>query len=244
MSGITYAFEHDKTSIFLRNQFMHVHFRKLDHIKHRNNTFLPLITTIPKKTEGSPSKFPTYTIAQKYVMNRDNKILYRKLNSVMNRESQLVKDEGQINKYLEMKRGTRENVRKIKRKILSKSNEDIQMRIKGTKPVINRGKIKNDFNLSRVYFKNLQKVKPNQSVCELFLTKNESKIIDNYTNEILLTKNKNRNRSMTNFNMKGEGNNYSEKRNNSRNTIDKKLLTKIGYTLKENKNKRRCNSQI
>lgn len=238
MSGISYAFEHDKTSIFIRNQFMHVHFRKLDHIKHRNNTFLPLITTNAKKTEGSPSKFPTYTIAQKYVMKRDNKILFRKLNSVMNRESQIVKDEGQINKYLEMKRGTRENIRKIKSKILSKSNEDIKSRIKKTKPVINRDKIDNDFYLSRVYFKNLKNIKKNQSVCELFLTKNESKIIDNYTNEMMLMNNNktmNKNRSMTNFGV------------SNKDKVDKKLLTKIGYTMKGNNNnnsKKRCNSQI
>lgn len=233
MSGISYAFEHDKTSIFLRNQFMHVHFRKLDHIKNRHNSFLPLICTNTQKSQGSPSKFPTYTIAQKYVMKRDNKIMFRKLNSVMNRESQIVKDEGQINKYLEMKRGTRENVRKIKSKILSQSNSDIKNRIKETKPVINRIKINNDFNLSRMYFNNLKKVKPNQSVCELFLTKNESKIIENYTNEFL-----NKNHSMPNINIDDSSNvNQSNTKK-----IDRKLLTKIGYTAKGKS--RRCNSQI
>lgn len=256
MSCMTYAFEHDRTSVYLRNQYMHFHFRKLDNINHRKNTFLPLINFFPPlKTKGSPSKYPTQSLAQKYVINRDNKILFRKLIALKNRESQAIKDEGVIDGYLEMKRNTRENVRRIKTKILSQSNIDIKQRIENTKPVIDKSKINNDFDMSRVYFNQLKKIRPNKSVCELFLTKNESKIIDNYNRSVISSTHNggflNRNKSMGNFifndHSKENSNNSSTIRsygiktckNSVKNTkknciqkIDQKLLNKIGYTFK------------
>ena len=42
------AFEQDRTAIFLRNQEMHLHFSKLDSIKHRKNIYLPIINSTKK----------------------------------------------------------------------------------------------------------------------------------------------------------------------------------------------------
>ena len=42
------AFEQDKIAIFLRNQEMHLHFSKLDSIKHRKNIYLPEIPSSNK----------------------------------------------------------------------------------------------------------------------------------------------------------------------------------------------------
>lgn len=218
MSSVPYAFEHDKTSVFIRNQFMHIHFKKLNKIQNRKSSFLPVITTYLQKTKGSPSKFPTHTIQQKYVINRDNRTMFKKLNAVCNRSCQAIKDEGQIDKYLEMKKSTREGIRQIKTNLLFESNIKIKERIQNTKPVLNKTKMKEDFDQSRFYYNNLRKIKPSQSVCELFLTKNESKMIERYTNELSM---KNRNNSSVN----NRGNKQSIK-------INKNILSKIGYTTK------------
>ena len=79
--------------------------------------------------------------------------------------------------------------------------------------------MKNDFIATRSYFNNLRKLKPSQSVGEIFLTKNESDKIDKYFDI---------------HNLK----NYNKQ---SRNTIDldsrelynnKRLLKKLGYDIK------------
>ena len=219
-----YAFELNHTSTYLRNRDMHIYYQKLNKIINRKKTFLPKIkvkvSSCPKNKQGhQPLKFATHSIYEKYVIKRDNAIIYNKLDRIHNRSCQAIDDEAQIQKYLDIKKNTRNGIRKIKENLLKESNQKIREKLYRTKPVLNALKMKNDFIATRSYFNNLRKLKPSQSVGEIFLTKNESDKIDKYFDI---------------HNLK----NYNKK---SRNTIDldsrelynnKRLLKKLGYDIK------------
>ena len=188
-----YAFELDHTSTYLRNRDMHIYYQKLNKIIGRKKTFLPKI--IPNninfsshkkkrsktnKINNHPLKFQTHSIYEKYVIRRDNAIIYNKLDRIHNRSCQAVDDEAKIQKYLDIKKNTREGIRKINQNLLRESNKKIKNQIYSTKPVLNAFKMKTDFIATRGYYNNLRRLRPSQSVGEIFLTKNESDNIDKY----------------------------------------------------------------
>ena len=188
-----YAFELDHTSTYLRNRDMHIYYQKLNKIIRRKKTFLPriipnsiLFPSQPKKKSkinkinNHPLKFQTHSIYEKYVIRRDNEIIYNKLDRIHNRSCQAVDDEAKIQKYLDIKKNTREGIRKINQNLLRESNKKIKSQIYRTKPVLNTLKLKSDFIATRGYYKNLRRLRPSQSVGEIFLTKNESDNIDRY----------------------------------------------------------------
>ena len=187
-----YAFELDHTSTYLRNRDMRVYYQKLNNIIKRKKTFLPPIIDNPKlafsaskhrlnrNKTNHPMKFATHSIYEKYVISRDNAIIYKKLDKIHNRSCQAVDDEVKIQKYLDIKKNTREGIRKINQNLLKESNIKIKNQIYKTKPVLNALKMKTDFLQTRGYYKNLRKLRPNQSVGEVFLTKNESDHLDKY----------------------------------------------------------------
>ena len=220
-----YAFELDHTSTFLRNRDMHIYYQKLNKITNRKKSFLPKLkvklSSCPKNNQGhQPLKFATHSIYEKYVISRDNAIIYNKLDRIHNRSCQAIDDEAQIQKYLDIKKNTREGIRKIKENLLKESNQKIREKLNRTKPVLNALKMKSDFIATRNYFNNLRKVKPSQSVGDIFLTKNESDKIDKYFDIHNLKKyNKNTNDLDTREL-------YS----------NKKLLKKIGYDIKNKLN--------
>ena len=217
-----YAFELDHTSTYLRNRDMHIYYQKLNRITNRKKSFLPKIkvkiSSCPKNKNGhQPLKFATHSIYEKYVIRRDNAIIFNKLDRIHNRSCQAIDDEMQIQKYLDIKKNTREGIRRIKENLLRESNQKIREKLYKTKPVLNALKMKTDFIATRSYFNNLRKLKPSQSVSEVFLTKNESDKIDKY------------------FDV------HNLKSLNKINTIDfdnkalstnKRLLKKIGYDFK------------
>jgi len=223
-----YAFELDHTSTYLRNRDMHIYYQKLNKISHRKKHILPKLnvkfSSIPKNRNGhQPLKFATHSIYEKYVIKRDNAIIYNKLDRIHNRSCQAIDDEAQIQKYLDIKRSTREGIRKIKENLLKESNQKIREKIYKTKPVLNALKMKTDFLATRNYYNNLRKVKPSQSVGEIFLTKNESDKIDKCFDIHNL---KNYNKSTINI---------DERELNT----NKKLLKKLGYGI----NSKLSNSQ-
>ena len=230
-----YAFELDHTSTYLRNRDMRVYYQKLNNIIKRKKTFLPPIIDNPKlafsaskhrlnrNKTNHPMKFATHSIYEKYVIKRDNAIIYNKLDRIHNRSCQTIDDEAQIQKYLDIKRSTREGIRKIKENLLKESNQKIREKIYKTKPVLNALKMKTDFLATRNYYNNLRKVKPSQSVGEIFLTKNESDKIDKCFDIHNL---KNYNKSTINI---------DERELNT----NKKLLKKLGYGI----NSKLSNSQ-
>ena len=151
-----YAFELDHTSTYLRNRDMHIYYQKLNKITHRKKTFLPKLTvkvsSCPKNVKGhQPLKFATHSIYEKYVIRRDNAIIYNKLDKIHNRSSQAIDDEAKIQKYLDIKKHTREEIRKIKANLLKESNQKIRQHLYKTKPVLNALKMKSDFIATRGY---------------------------------------------------------------------------------------------
>ena len=185
-----YAFELDHTSTYLRNRDMRAYYQKLNEIITRKKNFLPkinlskkIILSAPKNKNNRnkhPLKFATHSIYEKYVIRRDNAIIFNKLDKIHNRSCQAVDDEAKIQKYLNIKKNTREGLRKISQNLLKESNIRIKNHLCQTKPVLNALKMKSDFLLTRGYYENLKKLKPNQSVGEVFLTKSESDHLDKY----------------------------------------------------------------
>ena len=220
--SIRYAFELDHTSTYLRNRDMHIYYQKLNKISNRKKTFLPKISikssSCQKFKKGhQPLKFATHSIYEKYVIKRDNAIIWNKLEKINNRSCQAINDEAQIQKYLDIKKNTREGIRKIKENLLKESNIKIREKIYRAKPVLNALKMKKDFITTRSYFNNLRKLKNNQSVGDIFLTKNESDKIDKYLDI---------------HNLKS----FNKNNNNIDNkdiTYSKRLLKKLGYDVKK-----------
>jgi len=185
-----YAFELDHTSTYLRNRDMRAYYQKLNEIITRKKNFLPKINlnknvslSAPKNKNpknAHPLKFATHSIYEKYVIRRDNAIIFNKLDKIHNRSCQAINDEAKIQKYLDIKKNTREGLRKINQNLLKESNMRIKNHLYQTKPVLNALKMKNEFLVTRGYYENLKKLKPNQSVGEVFLTKNESDHLDRY----------------------------------------------------------------
>lgn len=228
MSSSRYAFELDHTSTLLRNRDMRLYYQKLNKIIKRKQTFLPKITTPPKllfsapknrhnKNQNHQTKFATHSIYEKYVISRDNAIIYQKLDKIHNRSCQAVDDEAKIQKYLDIKKNTREGLRKINKNLLKESNIKIKNQLYQTKPVLSASKMKTDFLVSRGYYNNLRKLRPNRSVGEVFLTKNESDHLDKY---IDLCNNSRRQK----YNLEL----------NKQFTSNKKSLKKLGYDIKRN----------
>ena len=226
MSSSRYAFELDHASTFLRNRDMRVYYQKLNKIIKRKKTFLPKITTSQKmlfsaqkndqnKSNSHPLKFATHSMYEKYVIKRDNAIIYQKLDKIHNRSCQAVDDEAKIQKYLDIKKNKREGLRKINQKFLKESNRKIKNQIYKTKPVLNTLKLKNDFLMTRGYYKNLRKLRPSQSVGEVYLTKNESDHLDKYIDLVHHSRQPNYNSDL-----------------NKQLTSNKKSLRKLGYDIK------------
>ena len=215
-----YAFELDHTSTYLRNRDMHIYYQKLNKITNRKKTFLPKlkvkVSSCPKNERGyHPLKFATHSIYEKYVIRRDNAIIYNKLDKIHNRSCQAIDVEAQVQKYLDIKKHTREEIRKIKANLLKESNQKIRQKLYKTKPVLNALKMKSDFIATRGYFNNLRKIKPSKSVGEVFLTKDESDQIYKYFDKHNL---KSYNKNTIDYDDKVESN-------------KKKILKKIGYDI-------------
>ena len=220
-----YAFELDHTSTYLRNRDMRVYYQQLNRIIKRKKTFLPQVNPSHNlafsanknrnKSNNHPTKYATHSIYEKYVIRRDNAIIYNKLDKIHNRSCQAIDDEAKIQKYLDIKKNTREGLRKINQNLLKESNIRIKNHLYQTKPVLNALKMKTDFLVTRGYYENLKKLRPNQSVSQVLLTKNESKNID-------------RNLDSRNHNKQTMNSNEYNKQLIS----NKKSLKKLGYGLK------------
>ena len=220
-----YAFELDHTSTYLRNRDMRAYYQKLNEIITRKKNFLPKINlskntalSAPKNKNpknNHPLKFATHSIYEKYVIRRDNAIIFNKLDKIHNRSCQAIDDEAKIQKYLDIKKNTREGLRKINQNLLKESNIRIKNHLYQIKPVLNALKMKNEFLVTRGYYENLKKLRPNQSVGEVFLTKNESDHLDRYFDI------RNHNKQTLN------SNEY-----NKQLSSNKRSLKKLGYGLK------------
>ena len=233
------AFEQDKTAIFLRNQEMHLHFSKLDSIKERKNPYLPDITTnrhIPhlKKNYSSPSILRD----KQYFIQRDNRLIYQKLDKINRRANQINNDSEIIDGYLNIKKYTRDKFREIKRGLLEKENVKLKQRLTHTKSVIDNKALNNEFRKLKKISGYLRKVKPQDSVGNIYLNRKESQIIRKYEKEkaeyffkIREKENiaKRRNLYTSDDNIKLNSYKTSNKLYKIPFSIDRKILKKIAY---------------
>ena len=177
------AFEQDRTAIFLRNQEMHLHFSKLDSIKHRKNLYLPEIpSNNHKKLKRNPSS-PAIYKDKEYFIQRDNNLIYKKIDKIFKRPNQINNDSEIIDGYLNVKKCTREKFRNIKKGLLLKENVQIKDRLYNTKAVIDNKQLNEEFKKSQKISGYLRKIHPSDSAGNIYLNKNESKIIRLYEKE-------------------------------------------------------------
>ena len=236
------AFEQDKTAIFLRNQEMHLHFSKLDSIKQRKNPYLPEIPPyrslhLLKKDYSSPSILRD----KQYFIQRDNRLIYQKLDKINRRVNQINNDSEIIDGYLNIKRYTREKNREIKQGLLEKENTKIKERLYNTKSVIDNKALDSEFQKLKKISGYLRKVHPEDSVGNIYLNRKESQIIRKYEKEkadfLMRTRQKDRDtltRRKNNFstsvdNIKFKSYKTTARVNKMPFFIDRKILRKIAY---------------
>ena len=239
------AFEQDKNAIFLRNQEMHLHFSKLDSIKQRKNTYLPEIA--PAKPHMNLKKnFSTPSILRdkQFFILRDNKLIFQKLDKINHRVNQLNNESEIIDGYLNVKKNSRERFRELKKDLLDKENVKLKERISNTKPVIDNKILDNEFQKLKKISGYLRKVRPQDSVGNIYLNRKESQILRQYEKEkfefLLKTKNIDNNKKEPEYVTRRR--NFATSTDNSKfNThtfnkrykfpinIDKKILKKISY---------------
>ena len=242
------AFEQDKIAIFLRNQEMHLHFSKLASIRTRKNIYLP---EIPSKNK----KLKKYGSDKDYFIQRDNNLIYKKLNKIFTRPNQISNDSKIIDGYLNVKKFTREKFRGIKKGLLLKENKQIKNRIYETKPVIDNNQLNEEFKRSQKISGHLRKIHPSDSAGNIYLNRKESQLIRLYEKEkmdyYLKEKEKEKKEgeeekeeneknnvltSLDNTKLNSYLNIYKDKKNDKSNekeyvpfNIDKKILGKIRY---------------
>ena len=228
------AFEQDKIAIFLRNQEMHLHFSKLDSIKHRKNIYLPEIPSSNKskvRVLKKNSSTPSILKDKQYFIRRDNNIIYNILDSISKRPNQISNDSEVIDGYLNVKKCTRDKFRALKKNLLIKENIKIKSRIANTKPVIDNKQLNEQFEKSQKISGYLRKIHPSDSANNIYLNKKESEKIRQYEREKMeyylkekekgdISGRKNVSSSMENSKMQSLMNGPK---------IDKKILGKIRY---------------
>ena len=239
------AFEQDKNAIFLRNKEMYHHYSKLDSIKQRKNTYLPEIPTTKthinlKKNYSTPSILRD----KQYFINRDNKLIYKKLDKINRRVNHLNNVSEIIDGYLSVKKFTRDKFREIKNILLNQENIKLKERISHTKPVIDNKILDNEFQKLKKISGYLRKVRPQDSVGNIYLNRKESQILRQYEKKkfefLLKTKNIDNNKKEPEYVTRRR--NFATSTDNSKfNThtfnkrykfpinIDKKILKKISY---------------
>ena len=177
------AFEQDKIAIFLRNQEMHLHFSKLDSIRQRKNTYLPEIPASKNRNLKKNASSPAIYRDKEYFIQRDNNLIYKKLNKIFKRPNEINNDSKIIDGYLKVKKDTREKFRELKKGLLVKENVQIKSRIYKTKSVIDNKQLNNEFVKSKKISGYLRKIHPTDGVGNIYLNKKESQIIRLYEKE-------------------------------------------------------------
>jgi len=242
------AFEQDKTAIFLRNQEMHLHFTKLDSISKRKNYYLPEIPLSKHRSLKKNLSNPTLYRDKQYFIQRDNNLIYKKLNKIFKRQNQLNNDSEVIDGYLNVKKYSREKFRALKMGLLEKANISIKSRIIKTKPVIDNKQLNEEFKKCKRISGYLRKIHPSDSVGNIYLNRKESQLIRIYEKEKInhYLKEKEKERKTTDEGIYGRKDMaasmdkhriYSYLNNKSQNKkeeyvpfhIDKKILGKIRY---------------
>ena len=118
-----------------------------------------------------------------YEIQRDNKMIFKKLNNISKRSNNINNDCGTIAYFLTNKKTIKDKFRLIKNDLLSKENAQIFDRINNTKPVIDHKILNNDFQKNKKLTVFMRKIHPNQSVSDVFINRKESEMIRKYEQE-------------------------------------------------------------
>ena len=235
------AFEQDKNAIFLRNKEMYHHFTRLEDIKQRKNSYLPEISSNKSRLKKNFSS-PSILRDKQYFINRDNKIIYKKLDKINRRVNILSNESEIIDGYLNVKKCTRDKVREIKNNLLNKENTRLKERISHTKPVIDNKILDNEFQKLKKIANCLRKVRQKDCVGNIYLNRKESELIRKYEKEKIDFYQKNKEKENKKFedyvisrrefatsidNTKNS--NANNKKFKTSFNIDKKILKKIAY---------------
>ena len=178
------AFEQNKTSIFLRNQELHLHFSKLDSIKKRKNTYLPNINqSRPHFNIKKNYSTPSILRDKQFFILRDNKLIYKKLDKINHRQNLLNNESEIIDGYLSVKKYTRDKFRELKKDLIEKENEKLKERISNTKPVIDKKVLDDQFQKLKKISGFMRKVRPQDKLGNIFINRKESQILRKYGKE-------------------------------------------------------------
>ena len=234
------AFEQDKNAIFLRNKEMYHHFTRLEDIKQRKNSYLPEISSNKSRLKKNFSS-PSILRDKQYFINRDNKIIYKKLDKINRRVNILSNESEIIDGYLNVKKCTRDKVREIKNNLLNKENTRLKERISHTKPVIDSKILDNEFQKLKKIANCLRKVRQKDCVGNIYLNRKESELIRKYEKEKIDFYQKNKEKENKKFedyvtsrrefatSIDNTKNSNANRKFKTSFNIDKKILKKIAY---------------
>jgi len=234
------AFEQDKNAIFLRNKEMYHHFTRLEDIKQRKNSYLPEISSNKSRLKKNFSS-PSILRDKQYFINRDNKIIYKKLDKINRRVNILSNESEIIDGYLNVKKCTRDKVREIKNNLLNKENTRLKERISHTKPVIDNKILDNEFQKLKKIANCLRKVRQKDCVGNIYLNRKESELIRKYEKEKIDFYQKNKEKENKKFedyvtsrrefatSIDNTKNSNANRKFKTSFNIDKKILKKIAY---------------
>lgn len=198
------SIEHNKTFVLLRNHDLHVHYKKIQELKTRKNSYLPSISLLSPHSKNTSDNNNNnnnkifISPDRKFFIKRDNKYLQNKIFSIKNRNKNPYECDN-MKKFLKMKQKAREALKKLNEEKLNKTNfelnERIKMRIKDNdnKDCFSTKNLKKDFLTTRKYLKSIKNVWPDKNDLDVYLTNNESNIFDNYCKNVKSNKNFNLN---------------------------------------------------
>ena len=188
MLSINSPFELDRESIILRNNDMYKHFDKLNLIQNRKNIYLPKINL--RKASPNKNRIKNNNNLLLFYIEKENKKLTNKINQIYMRPNKRTLNENILKNFMKQQKYTRENSRKIKLDLLTKTNNEIKKRINNVHPIINHKKLKLEYLESRRIYHLNRKLKPCLSWGNIYFTKEDYSYMNQFSEN-----NKSRNNS-------------------------------------------------
>ena len=192
MLPIYIPFELDRESMILRNNEMYKHYNILNKIGKRKNIYLPKIQLLrfpPSKIKNNNHNLNLLSI------EKENEKLNNKIVQINMRPNKKTINEKIISNLLKQRKNTRENTRKIKLNLLTKTNNEIKNRIKNVHPFINNKKLKLEYLESRRIYLLNRKLKPCLSWGNSYFTKEDYSYMNKFGKKLSERKDHNKNHS-------------------------------------------------
>ena len=190
-------FELDRELMILRNNKLLKHYDQLNIIRNRKNLFLPKISSLSNNNIFSPTKTLGKKFKYKYLIqlriNAENEQMCNKINEITNRPNRKLSPEKDIFfNLINIKKKSRNNVRKQHLEFLVKSNDAIRKRINDVHPVINHKALDLEYRKTRKIYKLNKKLKPCFSGGNNCLTRDDYSFLekskDSFSKDVKLNK--------------------------------------------------------